>query len=274
MADDLSVPRRADPAGSAPAAVAPAPPAVNQPRPELYGIRFGLAYGVLAVLLGVTIGLTIVLLGRDGGGAGRAWSDWKPESSAFTPQAKEIAEHVGRQYRLPSGRQIVGVVAGSLSVQNVPVDIIATRTGPTQKDDINVEASTGSVMFVLCGLGQKCAIDEGQASTERHRLLRREALELALYAFKYMDVQRVVAFMPPRAGQDPTSALYFRPQDVKRQLDEPLRRTLLPLRSVTPDSFPPDEVDTVDALTEPRLFNFSFQQAQNGNAVMILDPAL
>jgi hypothetical protein len=33
-------------------------------------------------------------------------------------------------------------------------------------------------------------------------------------------------------------------------------------------------VETVDALTEPRLFNFSFQQAQNGNAVMILDPAL
>jgi hypothetical protein len=270
VADDLSIPREAERL-TAPATEAPA---IRAPRPEVYGMRFGLAYAALAILLGAAVGVTIVFLGRDGGAPKVAWSDWKPSSSAFTPQAKEIAEHVGRQYRLPSGRQIVGVVTGQLAVQNVPVDIIATRTGPTDKDDIDVEAARGSIMFVLCGLGEKCAIDEGEPTAERHLLLRREALELALYAFKYMNVEKVFAFMPPRKGEDPTSALYFRPKDLKVQLSSPLRRTLTPIASLTPDSFPPDEEDTVNALTESRLFNFSFQQAQSGNAVIILDPAL
>lgn len=270
MADDLTV------APQEPAALpAPAPPTLRPPRPEQYGMRFGLAYGVLAVLLGAAVGLTIVIAGRDGGGQDVAWSEWKPVAGSFTPQAKEIAEHVGRQYRAPSGSQIVGVVGGQLAAQSVPVDLIAVRTGPTQGDDVDLIAATGSVMFVLCGLGKNCAIEEGKPSAERLLLLRREALELTLYALKYMDdVERVFTFFPPAPGKDPSLAMYVRKQDVTRQLKEPLLRTLVPMPSVAVDTFPPDEVDLVDALTNSRLFSFAFRQAPGGNAIMILDPAL
>jgi hypothetical protein len=272
VADDLSIPREAERL-PAPAAEAPA---IRAPRPEVYGMRFGLAYGVLAILLGAAVGVTIVVAGRDNGPPPVVWSDWQPSSTAFTPQAKEIAEHVGRQYRLPSGGQIVGVVGGQLTAQNIPVDLIAVRTGPTEGDDVELIAARGSVMFVLCGLGKKCAIEEGAPSAERLLLLRREALELTLYALKYMDdVERVFTFFPPAPGKDPSLAMFLRKEDVTRHLKEPLLRTLVPMPSVTVETFPRDEVELVDALTNSRLFSFGFQQAPSGNAViMILDPAL
>jgi len=273
MADDLttqeSVAPEAAPAASEPLVVSP--PGY---RPPLYGTRFALAYALLAVLLGGGVGLAVVQFGTDEAKS-VAWSKWQPTAEGATPVAKEIADLVSRKYRLPEGGQLVGVVPGQLAVQNVPVDVIATRSGPTNDDKIDVTDARGSLMFVLCGLGERCAIAQGEASTERHRLLRREALELALYAFRHLDgVQRVVAFMPPKAGEEPTAALYFRRQDLERQVKEPLAETLLPLERLTPADIPVGERELVDALTEPRLFNFSFQQSQSGNAVMILDPAV
>lgn len=271
MADDLtiheSVAQEAVPA--LPAAVVTPPPGY---RPPLYGTRFALAYGLLAVLLGAGVGLAVVQFGKDET-VSAPWSAWTPTTEGATPLAKEIADIVSRKYRLPAGGQLVGVVPGELSVQNVPVDVIATRSGPTNDDKIDVADARGSLMFVLCGLGERCAITEGEASTDRLRLLRREALELALYAFRHMDgVQKVIAFMPPKAGEEPTAALYFRREDLTRQVEEPLAETLLPLERLTPTDIPIGERELVDALTEPRLFNFSFQQSQSGNAVMILDP--
>jgi hypothetical protein len=273
VADDLTHEHAAQPVEPLAAPVAaPVQRAPLAQRAAVHGARFALAYALLAVVLGASLGLAVVLAGRDPG-TGAAWTEWRPASRGVTTRAKEIADHVSRRYRLASGRQIVGVIAGELAVQNVPVDVIAVRGGPT-RDDVDVVDARGSVMFVLCGLGEKCSIDEGTASTDRHRLLRREALELALYAFKYTDAKKVVAFMPPRAGQDATAALYFREQDLERQLDEPLRRTLAPASGLMPATFPAEEVAVVDALTEPRLFNFAFQQAQSGNALMVLEPAL
>jgi hypothetical protein len=278
VADDLIQNETAALTADAPAPHATEPPRRTVPRATLYGVRFGIAYAVLAVLLGASIGLAVVLAGR-GSDAPVAWSDWKPTADGFTPKAKEIADHVGRQYRLPSGRQIVAVNAGQLAVtaENVPVSTIFVRTGPNEDVVVNRENASNSVMFVLCGLGQRCSIDEGEASTARHRLLRREALELSLYAFKYLKVDTVVTFMPPRPDatqETPPAVVYFRSGDLRQALGQPLDRTLSPLPSLTPASFPQEETALVDRLTESRLFNSSFQQAQNGEAAMILDPAV
>ncbi len=79
----------------------------------------------------------------------------------------------------------------------------------------------------LCGLGPKCAIAKGKASTQRHLLLRRESLELSLYTFRYVKgISNVVVFMPPKLGSDPSEALFFRKGDVSPELGKPLSRTL------------------------------------------------
>ena len=84
---------------------------------------------------------------------------------------------------------------------DLPVSTIAIRpdtsTGKKEEDEIDIIPTTSSLQYILCGLGQNCSIKGGTASEERHALLRREALELALYTFKYVDgVDSVSVFLP------------------------------------------------------------------------------
>jgi hypothetical protein len=43
-----------------------------------------------------------------------------------------------------------------------------------------------TLIYAFCGLGRNCAVQE-KASDGIDRLLRRAALEVALYSFKYLD---------------------------------------------------------------------------------------
>ena len=281
MADDLTVGDVAQTETLVPPSVlAPKPPPAAH-RPPLYGKRFAVAYAALAILLGTAAGLAVVLVddGVESSGAGAAWSEWTPTADGTTPQMKEITAFVASKYRLDSGRQLVAVDVDPLAVQaqdqSVSVTDIAVRSGSTDGDVIDVESARDSWMFNMCGLGERCSINEGQASTERHRLLRREALELALYSFHYIDhIQAIVTFLPPAPDAESGTVLYLRRDDLKAQLDSPLRESLLPLARLTPADVPPTEVALIDQLTEPRLFTYDFQQSPTGGAVMILDPAL
>ena len=83
-------------------------------------------------------------------------------------------------------------------------------------------------------LGTQCAISEGEPSEERHQLLRREALELALYTFKYGDADSVIALLPPRlpqkgerSGHGHVDGSFFAAETSRSELDEPLQNTLL-----------------------------------------------
>ena len=93
-------------------------------------------------------------------------------------------------------------------MQELPIRAVVIQhdaSNPTKEDDVEVIDVGNSVMYNLCGVGQKCSIAEGKPSQERARLLRREALELALYTFKYVDdVDSVIALLPVNLG-DPTT---------------------------------------------------------------------
>jgi hypothetical protein len=279
VADDLSAHQTAVDDSLVQQAAAATPPQ-HVHRPPLYGKRFALAYVLLAVILGAAVGLAVVLAGEDTGSTGAsAWSEWEPSSEGTTPRLKEITDHVATKYRLDSGRQLVAVDAGPLSVQAqdqaVSVTDIAIRSGTADGDVIDVEGADGAWMFNMCGLGERCSINEGQASTERHLLLRRQALELALYSFHYVDdVKSVVTFLPPAPDAETGTVLYLKRSDLKAQLDTPLGTSLLPLERLTPSDVPPTETELIDTLTKPRLYTFDFQQSPTGGAVMILDPAV
>ncbi len=255
------------------------PPRTESP----YRSRFGLVLGALLgiAIATVAIGAAVYVGTTGNNGAPDGWSSWKPSTDDGVDAAKQIATHVGRKYRLSDGNQIVGVQAGPLEVFDVPLEV-ALRTAP-QGGNIDFIDGKG-LMFTLNGLGPRGSVRGGKPSEARHLLLRREALELALYTFRYVkDVDLVVALLPPKppeakkaangttATEDtPTQALFFRPGDLEPQLEIPLRATI-PSTTPRPETLPPAESRRIDALTRSNLFLASFQQGQDQRAFLVLD---
>ena len=263
----------AEPEPPPPAPSQLAGPARSQPA-RGYGKRFLLVYLVLGLVLGVAIGGLVVVLSGPGQTPEASWSVWQPEGDN-SQKAQQIATHVSGAYRLPSGQQLVGIQPAPPRVQDVPLGAIAVRRLPgvgETETPVNVFDVEGVVVYILCGLGENCAIEEGEPSAERLRLLRRESLELALYTFRYLDdVSSVVTFLPPRPGDEPSFALLFERGDLDSQLERPLRATLPDSPPVAPENLAPLEVETIDRLTSANFFRFSFQQLQDGTAVLVLD---
>lgn len=246
-------------------------------RRSSYRLRFGVLYVVLAAIVGAGAGTFVVLLNRSAPPGAADWSSWEPTGSPEA-SAKQIADHVSKGYRLPSGNQLAIALVGPPEVQDVAVRAIAvkpdTTTGQAEENDIEVVDAQKSVMYILCGLGDRCSIKEGKPTEARHQLLRREALELSLYTFKYLKgVDSVVVFLPPRADAEIGSSVFLKKSDVSDELRRPLRQTLL--RSSPPELGAIDtiELGNIDRLTRPRVFQYEFQQAQEGSAILVLTPA-
>jgi hypothetical protein len=238
--------------------------------------RFSLAYLALAGLLGVAIGTFVVLVERPAPKPPPPWSAWRPGSTDRASQQQQIAEHVQSQYHLNSGRQIVRVVVRDPATTETPIrEVAVARTlNPTHTSDVYaVIDSTRTAMYILCGYGPKCSIKGGKPSVARGAVLRREALELALYTFRYVDnTDSVVAFFPPRKGEDLTHVYFFDKGEFRDQLHMPLRRTLYDSEAPVPGRFAPDERRIVDALTIRRQFRFAVRPERGGGNVLVLAP--
>jgi hypothetical protein len=250
-------------------------------RPEetpAYRFRFGLAYLVLAAVVGVAVGTTVVLVDRGGKSEGAAWSPWQPAAEENGSKIQEIVNYVARRYRLDAERQLLAVIPGLPSIQNgdtrISIRGVAVRAPVARSvEDFDFVDTANGLMYILCGGATGCAM-AGGASNDRGRLVRREALELALYTFKYVgNVDSVLAFWPPRAGSEATHALFFRKADFRPQLERPLYETLAPVRRLDPTSLDELEGGLVDRLTLPHFFRAQPIQAQDGSAILVLDPA-
>ncbi|HSC92690.1 MAG TPA: hypothetical protein VLB86_13650 [Gaiellaceae bacterium] len=254
---------------------------VPRPReePRVHRLRFALAYLALAVLAGAAVGATILLSDSDRHTSGLAWSTWKPDGKDGE-RPKQIADFVASRYTQPSGSQLVLVFGGPPSIKTadteVPIRWVAIGADENAEDP-EVVATDDALMYVLCGFGENCAIDQGEPSQERYRLLRREALELALYTFKYVGgTDSVIVLLPPsqdtQTQETASTALFFRKGDFDAELDRPLELTLSRPHPPTATQTDPAESLTVDRLTRPRLFTYEYRQAPEGSAVMLLAP--
>ena len=256
-------------------APAPAPAPTSRFALGPHRPRFLVVYGLLGGVLGLAIVLVVIYAGRAITPA-PTWSHWRPSGGGLGA-AKQIADNVGKNYRLPNGDQLVDVIAKAPSVSpasstSIPIHYVAVRGTAGKGDQIAVVSSSNSVMYQLCGLGAGCSIATGKASAERGTLVRREILELALYTFKYVGgVNSVVALMPPPAGTQPQYVVYLQKSDVSAELKQPIAKTLaskVPL----PAAIPAREVHVIDSVTEPRVYKFGFSQAQTGDAILVLTP--
>ena len=174
-----------------------------------------------------------------------AWSQWQPSTTSLGDGAQQIADHVAPTYRQQGGDQLVGVTGGPLKVAASP-DPLPAKIAVASQDTTKIGIIRGTTaMYSLCGLGSRCSINRGKPSTQRFLLLRREALELALYSFRYLDVANVVALLPPAPGQRPQNAVFFQRSEFKKVLDHPIDQVLPspPPSIVRPHRYTPGQAD-------------------------------
>jgi hypothetical protein len=231
--------------------------------------RFQFLTGALiAVGVAALVGITLLIIGPSATTPGPAWSPWKPSQSGVGG-ANEIATHINSDYR-DGGEQLVKIEANGLSFKGVPLTV-ALRQGAEQGGDIQVHDDEG-VLYQMCGLGPNCSIDHGKPSTARAFLLRREALELALYSFQYLDIKQVVVLIPPPPGRVQTVALYFRRPDLQAELERPLTSSLLPRPpSVKSVAVAPDARLVKEATDVSYLFTL-MGSSFNEKGFLVLDP--
>jgi hypothetical protein len=154
--------------------------------------RFQFLFGALGALSVAAVALAIALLRAPAPAPERPWSGWQPANNGVDP-AQQIAAYVAPQYRLDDGKQIVQVSGGPPTLKGQPLTLGVVRSGQTP-----AALEGNNVLYQLCGDGTDCSIKQGKPSTERALLLGREALELALYTFRYVSgTSQVVVTIPP-----------------------------------------------------------------------------
>ena len=257
----------------------------DRARNVAYRSRFAAFYVLLAVIAGAGVGTLLVLVGRGSPAPAPAWSAFEPTGS-IDRRAAQIGDHVGGLYRLPSGNTMITVTnAGPPTIANPqdrsPLAIRSLAVGRETArgaEDFDVYRSDETVMYNLCGRGPACVIPEGEESAERTQLLRRQALELALYSFKYLDgIDNVLVLLPTPAGVDPeqtpATGVFLERGEVQSALDRPLRETLTAELTPGVGEISAEEGSTIDRLTRTRVFQVGQTQQQDGSLIMLLIPA-
>jgi hypothetical protein len=292
MADDMTT---ENPASTEP--VSRTPPALSRGAQDLprldhpHAPRFRVVTAVLVGVAVAAIAVAVVLASRGSNHVALTspsnWSSWRPDSSSGSG-VSEIAQHVSPYYRVSAAQQLDTISPIALSQASAA----GTTTGKGLIVAIN-QSSSGrglgllngkTIAYNVCGLGAKDCELAGAASINRMLLLRREALELALYTFTYIGgSQNVVVVLPPghtvtAGGSDTkgvTVALIFQRATLQPWLSVPLSRTL--------QQYPPElsqlslwsktqEAGFVDQVTAHGLFSSQVETLQVGGTALVLTP--
>lgn len=234
--------------------------------------RFGLAYLVLAVAVGVAVGLAIVLIGRGSDHkAATGAQSFKPRQSGELG-AKEIARHVGIEYRQADGSQLAAVVGERPNFQGQPLSFYLIRPSDAQDPDKDIAIfSVGDgIMYSMCGFGKDCATATAE-TPEDALLLKREALELTLNTFKSdSDVDTVTTLLPPL--QQGSLAIIFTRSDLGAWVHKPLSDLLSKDGTVKPGQLSSQEAQRIDTVSAGSLYTYDAVQGPDGNAYFRLDP--
>jgi len=244
-----------------------------------YTYRFALAYTALGIILAAALTGLIVLMIGPGHHASPPWSAWKPPSGSSQQVTAAIADHIAKRYRLSeTGGQLAAVIASPPQVtsgtHNIAIKAVAVRKAPRSNAGIAIYGTDKTKDYTLCGLSAHCSIATGKATVTRGLLVRREALELALYTFKFApSVDSIAAFMPPPPGKTSSSILYLQKHDLKDQLHQPLNKTLPLNTPPLPTATDTVEQSTINKLTLPHMFTYELTALQTGGAALVLDRA-
>lgn len=267
-------------------ALAPArqPSRAERARQTAYRRRFSILYVLLGVVAVLGIGAAVVLIGRGSPSPAPPWSEWEPTGSPER-RAAQVGDHVSDPYRLPSGDALATVIyagpptvlgPGGTSLQVRAIAVQPAASASASEDDIDTFLAGGTVAYKLCGLGRNCSLLDGAPSLAHLALLRREALELALYTFKYVsgDVESVLVELPPLPSGKGQTAVFLERSDVSPELSRPLGETLTAPFVPGVGEIASDESSAIERITRARTYRYGYLQAQDGSPVLVLEPAL
>ena len=259
----------------------PALPAYTPPR-KRYNVRFGLVYAVLGLVVVGAITGFVLLVAQPGHKAPPAWSSWKPVGDDPDVVTQQIAQHVSGEYRFTDQKAIVGIQAGppiltapAPTAVRLPIVAVERRGQVSVKGSTVIDSTDRAWQYELCGGGSACSIEKGKPSITRGALVRREAIELALYTFKYVpEIDSVIALLPPKppvTQETPQYAVYIKRSDLSNELERPLRMTMprTPLLKLEAQQL---QTTPVDELAGAKVYKWQPQQLQNGAVLLVLDP--
>ena len=297
--------------GLPPGAVAATPRQPSGREALPHSRKFAVASATLVGLAAVALAIAIAI-GLSGGRAQQtgSWSTFQPTDNGLQG-AQQIADFVAPLYRATPAAQLAVVTAVNLNNPSNPLQVVVPAAGGSGASGGGSSGSSGrsgssgssgsslqplparsTAVYNLCGQGSgDCSIGVGAPSSARLLLLRREALELALYSLKYLSgIETVVAILPPghtvqgctgicpKPQTKPTTkpvslALAFDRKELQPWLDRPLRQTL-------PEDLPPavsqmqsaPEAELVSVITAHGLFQEKTEQGQDGSSVIVLSP--
>jgi hypothetical protein len=256
--------------------------------------------GVVAI-----VAVVAVIASQHTSGTGPSWSAWKPPDGG-NQGAREIADHLAPFYRISGTDQLAVITVlnlgnsstlSSSSTANNSSSGLQVAVQPDPSSSSISLLSGHTIAYNLCGVGtNNCSIGAGSPSSDRLLLLRREALELALYTFKYIpNADNVVAVLPPghttttsRLTAHPPSpsssksntqpldiAVLFVRGELAPWLKAPLSQTLTqypPLVQQLPLWHQTEEAGLVDQITARGLFSEKLETTQDGTNLLVLNP--
>jgi hypothetical protein len=235
------------------------------------GGRFAVAYLALGLFVGAGLGAFVVLEQRPAPKPPPPWSAWRPTTVSTGQTAQAIASHVAGSYHLPGGGQLARAVLDPPESAAASVQFIALANSASS--GVRLADPSSTVLYTLCGTAANCKV-EGSASIARGDVLRREVLELALYTFEYSKVADVGVFFPPEPGEKSSNnVFFFARNDLKPELNHPLRATLPHAKPPLPGKLSTRELQTIDDLTGGHRFRFGVETARSGARVLVLRPA-
>ena len=137
-------------------------------RHSAYYSRFTLAYALLAMVAAAASQRSSSCCAPTGAPRAKHWSTFVPTGSPIA-KARQIATQVSSEYKLPTGRKLVTVVAsplqttrflqstsGQVSVE-VPISTLAVEadasTGKHEEGDFTAFDAGSTVAYQMCGFG-------------------------------------------------------------------------------------------------------------------------
>jgi hypothetical protein len=258
------------------------PVPMHAPEPSRHAPRFQFLLGAFGALGAAAVVFAVSLALAPAPKPGVPWSAWRP--SGDVDPAVQIAEHVAPQYKTSSGHPLVRVTGGPPQFGGQPVVVALRRSGAEP-----VALENNGVLYQLCGAGPNCSIP-GRPSLSRGLLVRREALELALYTFHYIGSasQVIVTYPPlpaakgakssseeafsPSATQPRGRALLFRPPDLAPELAQPLSATLAAQTPTVSTVRRTPEARLVDRLTGSLVYSFDLTMQQQTPVLLLQAP--
>jgi hypothetical protein len=228
--------------------------------------KFGMIYAVLILLGGVAVGLGVKVAADGRPPQPPPWSAFKP-TSTDTKAVAQIANYVQGQYQQANGKPLTVVRGGPLVMGSQAVELAVRKDAVSN----TVAAVSGvTAEYNMCGNADSCSVPKGVSPQRAGVLTRREAYQLAMLTFKYVDtVDNVVVLMPPLVKNTKARAIFIRRTDVQKSLGA---KTLsLPGDQTKINLVSQREAEVIAKTTDPFIYSWILAQV-NSQPTLVVNP--